>query len=307
MQAIVSMFIVLVLIGQGHSTFMRNFIWKTGESLWLDAIDKYPKLARGYHNLGKYYEDIGKKEKALEQYELSLKLAGSPNGIINHLTYYNMSIIFLSFSEHNKAREHLLKTIEIEPGFSDAYNNLGAIEIKEGRYDAALNYLISSLTCNKNSGQAHNNLGFVLLKKKRLEEAISEFKKALETKEDFLPALINLGIAYKYKGELDRGIRYFRHALDLNNRSIMAHLHLVETYFLKGQNIRSEETAKKAIEMIPLKRLQVFFDNMIKGDPSAESPNLEVISPIIAIALKEKAEAYKSEADKLLKENVLRP
>ncbi len=300
MRIILLVFIVLVFIGQGHSAFIRNFIWKTDESLWMDAVDKYPKLPRSYHNLGKYYQNIDKKEKALEQYELSLKLTTSPNGIITHLTYYNMGLIFMSFNEHDKAREYFLKAVEIGPGLSNAYNNLGVMAIKEGKYDEALNYFIKALTYNKNDKEAHTNLGFVLLRKNRLEEAIGEFKKALEIKKDFLPALINLGIAYKYKGEFNRAIKHFKRALGLNNRSITTHLHLIETYFLEGQPNRSEETARNLIELISIEDLSVSLDKMIKRDTLSELPNLEILLPIIAKAYKEKADIYKSEADKLL-------
>jgi len=302
MQLIITIFIIMVLIGQGHSAFIRNFIWKTDESLWLDAIDKCPKLPRAYHNLGRYYDNIGKREKALEQYDLALKLQRSPNAMTHHLTYYNMGLIFLSFNEHYKARECFLRTVEIFPGFSDAYNNLGVIAIKDGQYDEALNYLLSSITYDKNSKEAHNNLGIILLRKKRFEEAISEFNKALEIKRDFLPAMINLGIAYKYKGELNRAIRYFRQALDFNNRSIMAHFHLVEIYFLKGQNNLSNKTVKNVIDLIPFEDLSISLDKIIKGDTLTEPPNLEIFLPIMAKVLKEKGDLYISEANRILKE-----
>jgi len=67
MQAVFCLFIVLIFVGQGHSTFMRNFVWKTEESLWLDAIDKSPNLPRPHHNLGRYYCKIGLMEKGISR------------------------------------------------------------------------------------------------------------------------------------------------------------------------------------------------------------------------------------------------
>jgi tetratricopeptide (TPR) repeat protein len=286
---------------------MRNFIWKTDQSLWLDAVDKYPKLPRAYHNLGKYYQDIGKKEKALEQYELSVKFTASPNGIITHLTYYNMGLIFMGFNQHDKAKECFLKAVEIGPGLSDAYNNLGVIAIKEGRYDYALDYFINALTHNKNNEEAHANLGFILLKKKRIEEAISECKKALKIKEDFVPALINLGIAYKYKGKFHRSIWYFKKALNYNHKSITAHLHLAETYCLEDQSSSSEKIAKNLVESVSIEDLSIFIDKMMKKDTLLEPPNLELLLPVIVKAYRKKADIYKSEANKLLNISRLSP
>ena len=70
MQVIFAGFITLILVGQGHSTFMRNFVWKTSESLWLDTIEKSPNLPRPHHNLARYYGSMGEREKEITEYEL---------------------------------------------------------------------------------------------------------------------------------------------------------------------------------------------------------------------------------------------
>ena len=74
MQLILFIFIILVLISNGHSTFMRNFVWKTGESLWLDAVEKNPLSPRAHHNLGKYYGQKGDIEKEMAEYQIALRL-----------------------------------------------------------------------------------------------------------------------------------------------------------------------------------------------------------------------------------------
>ena len=72
MKHIISAFIILLLIGIGHDTFMRNFTWKNEETLWNDATEKSPDLSRPHHNLGRYYHDHGQKQKAISEYNRAL-------------------------------------------------------------------------------------------------------------------------------------------------------------------------------------------------------------------------------------------
>jgi len=281
MQVIFSIFIILVLIAQGHSTFMRNFIWKTEESLWIDAIDKSPNLPRPHHNLGKYYGDTGQKEKAIAQYKEALNLKRGSHAETYHLTHFNLALIYVSTNETDKAVEHLEKAIEIVPYYADAYNNLAIIRAKRGRYDDAQNLLIKSLTYDRNSSQAHNNLGYVLLKTNRIEEAIVEFKKALDLEDNDLTALHSLGIAHKYKGELDKAARCFKSVLRKDAKALFTRLHLAETYWLMGKEEVAKRIVSSTLDLLPPEvvhsKIQVFFQK----DSFQELPESSIILPLL--------------------------
>jgi hypothetical protein len=68
MQLLIILLTTCVIICQGHGTFIRNSIWKTEESLWMDATEKAPDLWRPYHNLGKFYADKNMSKKAISNY-----------------------------------------------------------------------------------------------------------------------------------------------------------------------------------------------------------------------------------------------
>ncbi|MCK4824151.1 tetratricopeptide repeat protein, partial [bacterium] len=229
MQLVISLFITLVLIGQGHSTFIRNAIWKTEESLWLDAVDKNPDSARAHHNLGRYYANTNQKEKAIAEYKLTITKERGTHSITHHLTHYNLALELMKMNENEKAKNHLLEAIEIFPKFADVYTNLSIIMAKDGKYNDAYNYLIKSLTYDSRSPEAHNNLGYMLIKTNQIEEAIIEFQKALQIKENFKLALHNLGIAYKYKGDLHEAARCFRSVLRRDPKDLLTQLFLAET------------------------------------------------------------------------------
>jgi protein O-mannosyl-transferase len=90
MKYVLCAFIVLLLVGLGHSTFMRNFTWKNEESLWIDASEKAPGEFRVHHNLGKFYQDYGFNQEAIEEYKKALAApSGHRKGEII-VTHYNL-------------------------------------------------------------------------------------------------------------------------------------------------------------------------------------------------------------------------
>ncbi len=291
MQVILSVFIVLILIAQGHSTFMRNFIWKKGVSLWLDTVDKSPNHPRAHHNLGRYYGDSGQKEKAIAEYEMALKLERASHAETDHVTHYNLALEYIDSSQEDKALEHLKKAIEIDPGYSAAYNNLAVLMIRKGKYDEAFDYLIKALTYDKKSWSAHNNLGFVLVKKRRFEEAITEFRYALAGEKDFPPALYGLGVIYKYKRELGKAKHYLRRALEENKGHIMTRLHLIETLSLTMEKESLKTLLAETVRIIPPEKVHKVIENIATDKiPDDEAPDLEVILPLLGNAYIERSE-----------------
>jgi len=292
MQVLISLFVILVLVGQGHSSFMRNFIWKTEEGLWLDAIDKYPDMSRAHHNLGRHYGDTGQTEKAIALYKEVLKLKRSSHGETHHLTHYNLALIYIKTDEEDKAIDHLHKAIAIFPRFADAYNNLAIIIAKRGKYNDAFNLLIKSLTYNRNSPQAHNNLGFLLLRTNRIDAAISEFKEALSLKDGDPNFLQNLGIAYKHKEYLNKGIDCFRSILKKDPKALLTRLHLAETYWLMGKKEVAKRVISSTLDLLPpevvYSKIKVFYQK----DTLQELPERSIILPLLKDAYLERSVSF---------------
>jgi tetratricopeptide (TPR) repeat protein len=285
LQAVFCLFIILILVGQGHSTFMRNFVWKTEESLWLDAIDKSPNLPRPHHNLGRYYCKIGLMEKGMSEYEQAIALDRGPHGETRHKTHYNLALAYRARNKQDKAIEHLMKAIEMDPGYSDAYTNLAAIFIMKREYDEAFDHLIKALTYNSKSPQAHNNLGLVLLKKRRFDEAVSEFNKALATEKQSVSPLLGLGIAFKYKKEFAKAKHYLQMALEINPKNIMARLHLLETFFLMQDRESLEALLEETLDLIPPEIMKAVIDDMAADNfPDQEVPDLQLTLPLLGEA-----------------------
>ena len=291
MQTIISIFIILVLVGQGHSTFVRNVIWKTEESLWMDAVDKNPKLPRPYHNLAKYYGDMGNREKEMTLYHKALTLTRGPNCPSHHMTHYNLALEYISLDQKEKALEHLRKAIELAPWFSSAYNNLGVLMMKQGKYDEAFDNFIGALSQDENSAIAHNNLAFILLKRGRLDEALSESRKALALKKDFTRAFYNLGIIYKQKNRFSKAKHYLGLALKKRKKDIMTRLHMIEVlYRMQDKELLTEFMAETLL-IIPPEKLRALIKEIEANNiPCDVAPDLQIILPLLGRAYLERSD-----------------
>ncbi|MBL7224785.1 MAG: tetratricopeptide repeat protein [Desulfobacteraceae bacterium] len=300
MQIIIAASVVLVLIASGNSTFIRNFVWKTGETLWIDTVLKSPNLPRTHHNLGKYYDDIGLKRTALEHYQQALKLPEGPNRRSHYITNYNMGLIYKSLKDADNARRYLLKSVELEPRFSPAYTSLGIMCIEEGQNENALDYFIKALSHDISSQKARNYTGLALLRQKKFEGAISQFEKALKANPNDLYALTHIGVAYKCKGEFNKATRCFKKVLGIDPEYVTASLHLIETQSLRREGKKAEQIAEDLIDQFPNDKLSLLIDKrIIETEPLLEPPNLQIISPVLEETIMKKDVKYHALARKL--------
>lgn len=301
MQFIISIFVVLALVAIGHSTFIRNFAWKAEETLWLDAVEKNPNLLRPHINLGKAYADVGLNQMALDQFRKALYLPDGSNRKKHHLAHYNIGMIYKSLKDHNRAEEHFLKAVDLEPRFPSAYTQLGILKMEKGEDDKALEYFLKALAYDINSQQERNYAGLVLLKHNKLADAIKQFQESLKVNPgDQLYLLTHLGAAYKRKGDLNKALRYFKKVLSINHKYAPAYLHLIECYLIEGETAKAGQTAEELIGLFLNDDLYLLVDKMIiRGNILMEPPDMTTVSPTLEKAIIKKGNQYHELARKL--------
>jgi protein O-mannosyl-transferase len=302
-QLIISIFVVLALVAIGHSTFIRNFAWKTEETLWLDAVEKSPNLSRTHINLGKAYAGIGFRRLALEQYKKALVLPDGPNRKAHYSAHYSIGLIYKSLKDHTAAMNHFLKAVELEPRFPPAYTSLGILKLEQGENDEALEYFLKALAHELNSQQERNYAGLVLLRQNKLENAIKQFQKSLKANpNDQAYILTHLGAAYQGKGELESALKCFKKVVGINHKYVPAYLHLIASYLLKGEAAKAEKTAEELIALFPDDKISLLVDRMIiHGDILIELPDMKSVSPTLEKVIMKKGNHYHGLARKLEK------
>jgi protein O-mannosyl-transferase len=275
MKYVLCAFIVLLLVGFGHSTFMRNFTWKNGESLWIDASEKAPGEFRVHHNLGRFYQDHGFRQAAIEEYKKALQ---APVGhrrdeeIVTHYNLAKLSALLDRLGETESANALLRRVLEFDP-------------------------------CD---GHANLNTGLHYLRIKEHDKAIQHLTKARESVALEGDRLLYLGIAYKQRGEYGRSSIYLRRALDLRHRAMDAHLHLAEVYARTGLPAKAELEAEKAIELLMEDKRHLYRIIRQMTEPAETlhaEPALEIILPFISKVLGKRS-AELNELEELIDETL---
>jgi tetratricopeptide (TPR) repeat protein len=178
MGAAVAVFVLL-----GLSTWNRNPIFASQESLWRDTVARNPEAWMAYSNLGVAYAAEGKLEDAVWDYR---------------------------------------RALELKPDYVDAYDNLGNVLAAQGKSDEAIENYWDALRIMPENGDAHEHLGEVLWGQGKAEEAILHWEQALKIEPDSADVLNNLAWALATTdrnegGDPGRAVVLARRACDLTD------------------------------------------------------------------------------------------
>jgi protein O-mannosyl-transferase len=205
-------------------TFNRCEVWKNGETLWTDVIEKFPgQNVAAYSNRGITYTNSGQWDNALADFAKAIAIdpkypvsytnrgivygnLGQPEMAIADFTraieidkkyslvYHNRGVAYGTIGQYDKAVSDLKKAIKFDPKYVSAYNNLSIIFCQKNQNDSAIMTCVEGLKINPKSAQLQASLGNCYLAKGDIGDASVQFKKCLETSEQNLDALLGMAI-----------------------------------------------------------------------------------------------------------------
>lgn len=248
MQFTLFIFIAFLLIGLGHSTFIRNFTWKNPKSLWIDASQKAPDQFRVHHNLGLYFQDNGYEKQAIKEYEKALKSSGIHRKDEKIITYHNLGKLYREYEDYEKAEFYYKEAIGMKSTFSDALIGLALVYDKKGENELFREYLMKAIKANPGDPYINFNMGLYFLKTEMPDKAIYHFRISMKDEELKKRGLLHLGIAYKQKGSLGKALIYFRESARADERNISPHLYLAEIFCQTGNETMARQEAKIIVD-----------------------------------------------------------
>ena len=134
------------------------------------------------------------------------------------------------------------KSIEINPDFAEAHNNLGVLLSELKRYPEAEKEYREALRINPDYAAAHSNLGLLFSELKRYPEAEKEYREALRINPDYALAHYNLGGLLSELKRYPEAEKEYKEALRINPDYAEAHNNLG---ILLSELKRYEETEKE--------------------------------------------------------------
>ena len=107
-------------------TYDQNKLWHDPVVFYNNIFAYGENSARAHNNLALYYSDHGQYTKAIEQFDLAIKVSDTYAE-----TRYNLALTYLRNAEQEnyvaKAIQNLQRSLELEPGFYRSYQALGNV------------------------------------------------------------------------------------------------------------------------------------------------------------------------------------
>jgi protein O-mannosyl-transferase len=205
-------------------TIERIKVWKNSETLWTDAIKKYPESEAAYRNRGSYL--INK-----EAYDLGEKNIGE--------------------REIEKALKDFDISIALNPNNAKVFTNRANIHGLKGHFDLALSDYSKSIELDKTDEQIFFNRGITYTMMKQYDKAIEDFSTALKMKSDFKVAKESRAYAYVDNKNYEKAISELNELIQTEPTNAMYYFYRGTAYFNSGNAAAALTDNSMAIQYNP--------------------------------------------------------
>jgi tetratricopeptide (TPR) repeat protein len=259
-RGIIVVFIVLAGF-YAAATVSRNRVWKDDFSLWTDTAKKSHDNAFVHSHLGDVYKTKGLLDRAIEEYQIALRMLPDTPSVHNNLgnAYASKGLVDKAIAEYQTA-------LRLRPKNAEAHNNLGAAYASQGLVDKAMEEYQIALRLKPDYADAHNNLGAAYASQGLLDKAMEEFVTALRLKPHYADAHNNLGNVYASKDLVDKAIGEYQTALRLNPNNANTHHSLARMYLKKGERDMARREVEMALAIRPdLQKARQLLNDITSG------------------------------------------
>lgn len=151
--------------------------------LYKKSLALHPSFADAHYNLGVWYAEASKLQRAIVSYNLAIKF---------------------------------------NPSLTEAYNNLGVVHKELGNMQMAIECYKRALQCNKQHHQTHNNIAVVYTLLGNVDDATHHLQLANSLSPQYAEAHNNMGVLLRDQGDIDSAIRHYERCTELDSRAVMA-------------------------------------------------------------------------------------
>ena len=272
MRRVLVLGVILLIVGFGTGTFIRNQAWANEKTLWEDTLAKAPNSIRAHHELAyQYYEKNGNYEAALFLYHRGLDLSGQ-NVYEKTLSLNNIASIHFTKGEYGKAEKYWKEAIASYPKYKQAYYRLGLTQTRLGKWKEAMDTLSNIQLENYANERNFRLKGTILLHENKPDESIDYFRKAMNRNPDDWQNFMYVGLAHTMGGRLDKGYRFLKMAAAKRTRDPLLQVWLAQNRFILGRDSDAEAHLDQFIDSVGVRNVKDYFSRLIRQFKFMESP-----------------------------------
>ncbi len=210
------------------------------------AVDK-TKMSEGYMTRGYAYLEVGRHELALTEFQRSLQ--ENPD---NKWANYYLGVTYDKLGKPVEAEKYYSDAIDIDSGFSEAYNALGVVYSKQQKWKDAIKNFQKALENKLYSTRyiPYVNMGDVYMNQGDYPKAVAAYTESKRyEKIDFI--IIKLGEALFENGKTKDAIKEFQEASAMSPANPLARYRLAVAYLKDGNKKAAVAEFKKAADLAP--------------------------------------------------------
>lgn len=230
MQLMIVVLISFILIAQGHTVHMYNYIFKDPYILWSDNIAKAPNLSRPHNNMGNILWNWGFYDEAYKSYEKSFNLNRYDVLPMVAAPINNMGRYFFYKKDYPAAMTHFQTSLKINPKYALTWVNIARTQIRMNDLKGAEKTAREGLVHWPDNAWLHAVSSFVLLKQGAYQRSIKDSWKALAIDGESTDVTRALAEAYRRTGHIDRAVFYWEEYVSTYRDEIEGYLALIELY-----------------------------------------------------------------------------
>jgi len=237
----------VIIVLQGHTVFVRNNIFATEASFWLDNLEKAPSLSRPNGEIGKLLLSTG-DPRAVEYLQKALYLNNYAINTEPYIYYINLAHYYLMTVDDVESALHYYENALQYGARGEVYNGIALVLLKKGNLEGALENSWKARYVAPTNGSVRFNYALILLKSGRLQESAQESAVALELKERDPKPLKIIGEILNRRGEYDHAARTWERYRKLMPDDVTALLALADIYYRTGNRLNLETITGKISE-----------------------------------------------------------
>jgi len=147
------------------------------------------------------------------------------------------------------SEKYYLKSIELNPKYPKAYNNLGILLLENGNFEEAESLFMEAISIDENFQEAFNNLGNSLLMQRKFLAAENYFKRAISFNKNFIDPYINLAISYQKNNKIKDAEKVYIRALGIDPKNPKIHFNLAILYDQTKEIPKAIQAYKNAFKL----------------------------------------------------------
>jgi tetratricopeptide (TPR) repeat protein len=229
-QIIVALGIVVILVGEGDNSYNRNKIVSDDLFLWLDNINKSPRLSRPHSNLGRVYANSHMNKKALFEYQKAIALNNFGSKYALAIQEHNSGLLYFGERKDDQAMYCFEKSLEILPRYIQTTIHIAKIKMRHNKIQDAKQIIEDKLKKYPGSFELMELYSFILLKYGEINESKDIAKKCLIHDSNSIFSLQIMAEICRQKNNYSGAISYLKSLRLLMPRNAFINLELIELY-----------------------------------------------------------------------------